>query len=78
MNRMFKMLFTLLLGILLIVHTITVNSFADIVKQDKLIELKDMYEKGSITKDEYDAVKRKFSSNVNIKDLNKKKNKKKI
>jgi len=70
MKIMFKMLFTLLLGILLIVPTITANSFADTVKQDKLIDLNDMYEKGVITKDEYDAAKRKFTSNINKKDLN--------
>ena len=46
MNRMFKMLFTLLLGILLIVPTITANSLADNDNQKRLIELKYIYEKG--------------------------------
>jgi len=37
MNRTFKTLFTILLGILLIVPTITANSLADTFKQDGLI-----------------------------------------
>ena len=70
MNIMFKMLFTILLGILLFISTITANSLADTGKQDKIIDLKDIYEKGGITKNEYDAAKRKFSSNINKKDPN--------
>ena len=76
MNRMFKMLFTLLLGILLIVPTITANSLADHDNQKRLIELKDIYEKGGISEAEYKAAQKIFSSKEDKSDKIIKKNKK--
>ena len=76
MNRMFKMLFTLLLGILLIVPTITANSLADNDNQKRLIELKDIYEKGGISEAEYKAAQKIFSAKEDKSDKKLKKNKK--
>ena len=62
MNRTYKtLLFTLFLGIF-IVSTITANSLAENTNQKKLIELKDIYEKGGISEAEYKAAKKIFSS----------------
>ena len=64
MNKSFKTLFTLFLGILFIIPTFTANSLAGNINQDRLIELKDIYEKGGISEAEYNAAKKIFSSKV--------------
>jgi len=70
------MLFTLLLGILLIVPTITANSLADNDNQKRLIKLKDIYEKGGISEAEYKAAEKLFLSKEDKSDKKLKKNKK--
>ena len=61
MNKLFKMLFVLFLGILFFIPTFTLNS-AENTNQEKLIELKDIYVKGGISEAEYKAAKKIFSS----------------
>ena len=76
MNRTYKtLLFTLFLGIF-IVSTITANSLAENTNQKKLIELKDIYEKGGISEAEYKAAKKTFSAKEDKSDKKLKKNKK--
>ena len=62
MNKSFKTLFTLFLGILFFIPTFTANSSAENTNQEKLIELKDIYVKGGISEAEYKAAKKIFSS----------------
>ena len=58
MNKSFKTLFTLFLGILFFIPTFTANSAAENTNQEKLIELKDIYVKGDISEAEYKAAKK--------------------
>ena len=55
MNKSFKTLFTLFLGILLIIPTFTANSTESLGEQ--LIKLEGLYERGSITKEEFKKAK---------------------
>ena len=55
MNKAFNRLFTLFLGILFLIFSITANSLAENTNQKKLIELKDIYVKGGISEAEYKA-----------------------
>ena len=54
MNKSFKTLFTLFLGILFIIPTFTANS-ANIV--DDLTKLNNLYKEGAITKEEFSKAK---------------------
>ena len=62
MNKTFKTLFTIFLGILFFIPTFTANSSAENTNEEKLIELKDIYVKGGISEAEYKAAKKIFSS----------------
>ena len=54
----------------------TVNSLEDNDNQKRLIELKDIYEKGGISEAEYKAAKKTFSAKEDKSDKKLKKNKK--
>jgi len=54
MNKSFKTLFTLFLGILLLIPTFTANS-ANIA--DDLTKLNNLYKEGAITKEEFSKAK---------------------
>ena len=55
MNKSFKTLFTLFLGILLIIPTFTANSVESLGEQ--LIKLEGLYDRGAITKEEFTKAK---------------------
>ena len=58
MNKSFKTLFTLFLGVLFFIPTFIANSTTEKTGQEKLIELKDIYVKGDISEAEYKAAKK--------------------
>ena len=76
MNKSFKTLFTIFLGVLFFIPTFTANSAAENTNQEKLIELKDIYVKGGISEAEYKAAKKIFSSKEDKLDKKIKKDKK--
>ena len=55
MNKSLKTLFTLFLGILFIIPTFTANSIESL--GDQLIKLEGLYERGTITKEEFSKAK---------------------
>ena len=55
MNKSFKTLFTLFLGILLIIPTFTANSAESLGEQ--LVKLEGLYDRGAITKEEFTKAK---------------------
>jgi len=59
MNKTFKTLFTLFLGILFFIPTFTANS-ANIA--DDLTKLNNLYKEGAITKEEFEKAKKKTLS----------------
>ena len=55
MNKLFKMLFTLFLGILFFISSFAANSAESLGEQ--LVKIEELYERGTITKEEFTKAK---------------------